>query len=86
MQNHDVDPDGNRFLELLGFGEATARELISRLVVGDGDAERYDRTALTDPAMRFIGVAYGDHRSQYKKMLCINLAEVRCISSSYLLN
>lgn len=38
-------------------------------MVGDGDPERYDRKALLDPQFRFIGAAYGEHRSQYKKMV-----------------
>jgi len=71
-----VTCEGSRVVELLGFGVASARELIARLFTCDGDPNRYERKALTDPNMRYIGVSYGDHNSQFKKMLCINMSEL----------
>jgi len=75
LQDHGVEPAGARVIELLGFGVGNARELVSRLLVADGDPDRYDRRSLLDAQFRFVGVAYGQHQSQYKRMLCINLAE-----------
>jgi len=50
--------------------------LVARLFTCDGDPNRFERKALTDPNMHYVGVSYGDHNSQFKKMLCINLSEL----------
>lgn len=61
-------------MELMGFGDAPARELILRMVVCDGDTSRAQRRVLLDPKWVFVGVGFGDHTGSFKKMLSIALS------------
>lgn len=66
-------PNGH-CMELMGFGDAPARELILRMVVCDGDTSRAQRRVLLDPKWVFVGVGFGDHTGSFKKMISIALS------------
>jgi len=67
--------EGAKAVALVVFGNADARELISRLLVGDGDSQRDQRNHLYESKWRQLGIAVGEHASSYKQMAIIILAE-----------
>jgi len=67
--------EGPKAVELVLFGNADAREQISRLLIGDGDPQREQRNHLYESKWRYIGIAVGEHASSYKQMAILILAE-----------
>eukprot|EP01119_Soliformovum_irregulare_P003646 TRINITY_DN144_c0_g2_i1.p1 TRINITY_DN144_c0_g2~~TRINITY_DN144_c0_g2_i1.p1 ORF type:complete len:410 (-),score=89.03 TRINITY_DN144_c0_g2_i1:21-1250(-) len=59
-------------VEIVSFGNFPAQEMVLRFVIGDGNAQRVHRRHIFNPDYKFMGVAVGEHASQYKKMACVN--------------
>jgi uncharacterized protein YkwD len=49
-------------MELMGFGDCTAKEMIWRLFICDGDPNRAQRKQILQPKWKKIGIALGDHK------------------------
>jgi len=50
-----------RAVQLIGFGYNNPKEVISHLLISDGEGERRSRKILLDPEFQFCGLAMGDH-------------------------
>jgi uncharacterized protein YkwD len=59
--------------ENISYGGDRARDLVIRLIVDDGVPGRGHRTNLYNPAYRYVGVAFGAHKT-YGTMCVMNLA------------
>ena len=62
-------------LQLLNWGPGSAREIVYRILVCDGDDKRTQRILLFSKRWTACGVAVGDHASQFKRVAMIPIAE-----------
>jgi len=61
-------------VELVSFGNADAREIVLRFLVGDGNPERVHRSHIFNAGYKAIGVGVGPHSSNYKVMAIVNFS------------
>jgi len=67
-------PNGH-CMELIGFGDTGGQEMVWRLMICDGDPKRAQRNVILNGKWKHVGVAVGEHKSSYKRMLSITLCE-----------
>jgi len=61
-------------VEVAGFGDYTASDMLLSFLVGDADSSRAHRRALLDTTYTHMGVGAAEHRSDFKKIAILNFA------------